>query len=1117
MKLTHLIVAIHILLITSIPSGMAQGTFEMQPARKTGVRFGNMLTEDRVYNILRYEYFYNGGGVAVGDLNNDGLDDIYFSGNMVSNKLYLNLGDFKFKDITKDAGVEGKGDWTTGVTMVDINGDGFLDIYVCYSGKGDPEGRRNQLFVNQQDNTFLDEAAIYGLDDPSNSIQALFFDYDRDGDLDMYLLNHNTAVINEMDFDAKRTDRNKYAGDKLYRNDSGKFVDVSQQAGIKGSSMGFGLGVAVSDINADGYPDLYISNDYIEPDYLYINNGDGTFTESLTDYLQHISYFSMGSDISDINNDGLPDIFTLDMLPEDNKRQKLLYGPENYEQYALMVMKNFYHQQMRNMLHLNQGNGLFAEVGQLAGVSNTDWSWAALFADLDNDGWKDLFITNGYYRDYTNRDFLKYKGDYYFEKARAKEVADTLHLVTSMSSTPVHNYVYKNNADLTFSDKSRSWGMEALGFSNGAAFADLDNDGMLDLIVNHLNASAGIYKNNLKTGGNVSSNSLQIQLEGEGMNTFGLGAKIICYTKSGIQFLEQQPTRGFQSSVSYRLHVGLGDIEEVDSVLVWWPSGKQQAVYQIKANSTLILKESAANSISKPFFRAPESETLFTQIVSPIDYEHVELGYNDFKRQPLLNYMYSPTGPVLVGGDINKSGFPALFVGGAQGKPGELFFQASTGQYFKAQGLDLSEDSGFSDADAVFFDATGNGWLDLYIVSGGYHDYEKEDDRLQDRLYLNEGGGNFRKAIDKLPSMKSSGSCVRPADVNGDGFMDLFVGGRVVPGEFPVAPRSYLLLNDGTGKFSDETSTFAADLQHIGMVTDAQWVDLNADGFLDLIVVGEFMPIEVFLNENGVALRKATDQFFEKPLFGLWSKLAVADFDEDGDLDFIAGNLGLNTQLKASDAEPITLVYGDFDENGSIDPILNQFILGESYPFLSRDELLDQMYSMRSKFTSYESFANAKLSDILSKQQLERAQELKVTTLNSVYLENAKGKLTVHQLPMEAQMAPVYAISVMDINQDGYLDFIVGGNQNATRLRLGLIDANFGQVYTGDGKGKFQLFPQKDSGLRFLGDVKSLLPIRIAHLDVLMVGINNQKIAAYLLNASKINKKINSLSNSNNP
>jgi len=1116
MKETHLIVAIHILLITSIPSGMTQGTFEMQPARKTGVRFGNMLTEDRVYNILRYEYFYNGGGVAVGDLNNDGLDDIYFSGNMVSNKLYLNLGDFKFKDITKDAGVEGNGDWTTGVTMVDINGDGFLDIYVCYSGKGDPEGRRNQLFVNQQDNTFVDEAAVYGLDDPSNSIQALFFDYDRDGDLDMYLLNHNTAVINEMDFDAKRTDRNKYAGDKLYRNDSGKFVDVSQQAGIKGSSMGFGLGVAVSDINADGYPDLYISNDYIEPDYLYINNADGTFTESLTDYLQHISYFSMGSDISDINNDGLPDIFTLDMLPEDNKRQKLLYGPENYEQYALMVMKNFYHQQMRNMLHLNQGNGLFAEVGQLAGVSNTDWSWSALFADLDNDGWKDLFITNGYYRDYTNRDFLKYKGDYYFEKARAKEVADTLHLVTNMSSTPVHNYVYKNNADLTFSDMSSTWGMEAPGFSNGAAFADLDNDGMLDLIVNHLNAPAGIYKNNLK-GGNISSNSLQIQLEGEGMNTFGLGAKIMCYTKSGIQFLEQQPTRGFQSSVSYRLHVGLGDIEEVDSVSVWWPSGRQQSVYQVKANNTLILKESAAKSTSKPFFITPESETLFTQIVPPIEYEHVELGYNDFKRQPLLNYMYSPTGPVLVSGDINKSGFPALFVGGAQGKPGELFFQASTGQYFKAQGLDLSEDSGFSDADAVFFDATGNGWLDLYIVSGGYHDYEKEDDRLQDRLYLNEGGGKFRKAIDKLPSMKSSGSCVKPADVNGDGFVDLFVGGRVVPGEFPVAPRSYLLLNDGTGKFSDETATFAADLQHIGMVTDAQWVDLNADGFLDLIVVGEFMPIEVFLNENGVTLRKATDQFFEKPLFGMWSKLAVADFDGDGDLDFIAGNLGLNTQLKASEAEPISLVYGDFDENGSIDPILNQFILGESHPFLSRDELLDQMYGMRSKFTSYESFADAKLSDILSKQQLERAQELKVTTLNSVYLENAKGKLNVHQLPTEVQMAPVYAISVMDINQDGQLDFIVGGNQNATRLRLGLIDANFGQVYAGDGKGKFELFPQKDSGLRFLGDVKSLLPVRIAHLDVLMVGINNQKIAAYLLNASKVNKKINSLSNSNNP
>ncbi|HSI75468.1 MAG TPA: VCBS repeat-containing protein [Lunatimonas sp.] len=1105
-----------LLVIICFGSGTAQELFESQAPRKSGVRFQNALKEDNINNILRYEYFYNGGGVAVGDINNDGLDDIYFTGNMVSNKLYLNQGDFKFKDITKEAGVSGKNTWTTGVTMVDVNGDGLLDIYVCYSGKGDPAERKNQLFINQGDETFIDEAAAFGLDDPSNSIQALFFDFDRDGDLDMYLVNHNTAVINEMDFDAKRTDRNKNAGDKLYRNDNGIFVDVSQEAGIKGSSMGFGLGVAVSDINGNGFPDLYISNDYIEPDYLYINNGDGTFTESLADHLLHISYFSMGSDISDINNDGLPDIFTLDMLPEDNKRQKLLYGPENYEQYALMVMKDFYHQQMRNMLHLNQGNGLFAETGQLAGISNSDWSWAALFADLDNDGWKDLFVTNGYFRDYTNRDFLKYKGDYYFEKARAKEVADTLHLVTSMISTPTHNYLYQNNGDLTFSDKSKEWGMGTAGFSNGAAFADLDNDGTLDLIVNHLNAAAGIYKNTLNEIRGVTK-FLQIQLEGEGKNRFGIGAKVICYTSSGIQFLEQQPTRGFQSSVSQRLHVGLGEVSMVDSLTIWWPSGKQQTIYEVKANSQLALKESHAQHTDSPFFVGPELEPLFTQIVPPVQYEHEETGYNDFKRQPLLNYMYSPTGPVLASGDVNKSGVPALFVGGTQGKPGELFFQASTGQFFKAQGLDLSADSDFTDADAVFFDATGNGWQDLYIVSGGYHDYEKDDERLQDRLYLNQGGGNFKKATNNLPPMTTSGSCVRPVDINRDGFMDLFVGGRVIPGEFPEPPNSYILINDGTGKFTDMTSFFSSDLENLGMVTDAQWVDLNADGFLDLVVVGEFMPIEVFINEGGKGLRKATEEFFEKPLYGLWSKLAVGDFDMDGDLDFIVGNFGLNTQLKASDAEPLTLVYDDFDKNGSVDPIMNLYIQGESYPFMSRDELLDQMYGMRSKFTTYESFANAKLTDLFTKQQLQNAQQLQVTTLNTVYLENKDGKLVPQELPMEAQFAPIYAITVLDYTKDGNLDFILAGNQNATRLRLGLIDANFGQVYAGDGKGEFRYVPQKESGLRFLGDVKSMLPIKMAHLDILMVGINNQGVESYLLNSSKVAKKFNNLSNSNNP
>lgn len=1090
---------------------LAQG-FEKLPARKTGVKFQNNLKEDRSSNILTYEYFYNGGGVAIGDINNDGLDDIFFTGNMTTNRLYLNEGDFKFNDVTKSAGVGGRESWTTGTTMVDIDGDGFLDIYVCYSGKGTPETRKNQLFINQKNGTFVEAAEKVGLADPANSIQALFFDYDLDGDLDMYLLNHNTQVINEIDFDAKRRDRNRYAGDKLFRNDDGLFTDVSDQAGIKGNSMGFGLGVAVSDISGDGYPDIYVSNDYIEPDYLYINNGDGTFTESLSDYLQHISYFSMGSDISDVTNDGLPDIFTLDMLPEDNKRQKLLYGPENYEQYALMVLKGFYHQNMRNMLHVNQGGGLFSEIGQLAGVSNTDWSWAAFFADFDNDGWKDLFVSNGYYRDYTNRDFLKYKGDYYFSKARAKEEADTLHLVTSMSSTPIHDYLFKNVSGKEFIDKSLEWGFETPVFSNGAAYADLDNDGNLDLVVNHLNETAGIFRNKAsQSDGKV--NFLQVSLRGAGKNTSGIGARVTLHTKSGIQYMEQQPTRGFQSSVSHRIHFGLGSLEAVDSLHLVWPQGKEQWLRNIAPNQLLILKEKEA--LGNFDQMQADSNPVFSPIVSPISYSHQEPGYNDFKRQPLLSHMLSPSGPVIAVGDVNNNGFTDVFVGGAEGNPGKLYFQVSTGKFLESQGLDLSEDSKSADSDALFFDANGDGWLDLYLVSGGYHDFDSDSPELQDRLYLNEGGGKFRKSSTALPDMAVSGSVVKAIDFDKDGDLDLFVGGRVVPGQYPKTPDSYLLVNDGQGIFKNQTAEIFPGLKNMGMVTDAQVLDLNGDGWEDLLVVGDWMPITVFINQQGKGFENRTKDFFDQPLSGMWSTLQAADFDGDGDLDLIAGNFGLNSQLKASDAEPLTLVYSDFDGNGSVDPILVHYIKGQPYPYMSRDALLDQMYGMRSKFTDYESFAEARLEDLFSDEQLEKAEKIMINELRTVYLENQNGSFKVHQLPIEAQFAPVYAIGILDHNEDGNLDVVLGGNQNTTRLRLGVMDANFGQLYEGNGNGGFTYISSPESGLTFSGDVKSLEVIDLSYLKILLVGINNQGVAAYLLNRSLENKPLNRLPNQN--
>ena len=857
----------------------------------TGIFFNNINAENEQINIFTYEYLYNGGGVAIGDINNDGLTDIYFSSNNLENKLYLNKGNFKFEDITSLSGAGCQKGWKTGVSMVDINADGWLDIYVCRSADGDPNNRKNSLLINNGDLTFTDRASDYGLDDNSYSTQAAFFDYDRDGDLDAFLLNHSLLQISNS-FNIKvinRLDRYPYVGNRLLRNDGGRFVDVSDTSGIYGPASNYGLGVGVSDFNNDGWPDLYISNDYVDSDKLLINDQKGKFIMATDSMLSQISQFSMGLDIGDVNRDGNMDIMTLDMLPEDNKRQKLLFGPEHYYVYSSMQKNGYSSQCMRNMLHLNSGNSTFSEIGQIAGVSNTDWSWSALFADFDNDGFQDLFVSNGYKRDFTNHDFLNYKADQEIKIAQKKAGIYTEMFEKIPSSKPT-NYLFKNSGGLQFDNVSDPWGFDEGGLTHGAAYADLDNDGDLDMILNNMDANAGIYRNNV--GDILKNNYLKIKLLGNDQNHFAIGARVIVFAKGQLIVREQYPVRGFQSSVDPILHFGLDSVTQVDSIHVLWPKGGLQKLMGTSVNQILSIKESDTNH-STIVQKSIASPLLEEVQIMPIS--HVENEFIDFLIQPLLPRMYSTQGPAMVIGDINGDALNDLFVGGGKGHSGAIYLKNHEGDYSKLQ---QSFDGATEDVDASFFDADGDGDLDLYVVSGGY-EFSSNEGGLQDRLYINKGDGKFDKAKNRLPSFLSSGSCVRPFDFDGDGDLDLFVGGRIVPGSYPKAPLSYLLENDGKGFFKVVTSSVAPDLQRIGMVSDAKWADLNGDGKQDIIVVGEWMGIKVFINESGKLIDKS-DEFLDDAYQGWWNTIEVNDLDGDGDMDFIAGNLGMNNQMKAS-------------------------------------------------------------------------------------------------------------------------------------------------------------------------------------------------------------------------
>ena len=1073
--------------------------FTLLPPDSTHIDFGNPLTEGLNTNVLLYEYFYNGGGVAVGDINNDGLQDIYFSSNLGDNTLYLNKGGMQFQDITVAANVQTRtGPWKTGVTMADVNGDGKTDIYVCYSGKMPSVKRVNQLFINTGKDAngtpkFAEQATEYGVADSGYSTQAYFFDFDRDGDLDMFLLSHNPdnlPLLDEASTLAILAKRDNNTGVKLYKNDNNHFVDATQISGFSSSALTYGLGAGIADINLDGWPDIYISNDYGVPDYMYINNKNGSFTDQLGSAMGHISLFSMGNSVSDINNDGLPDIFTLDMLPEDNHRQKLLFSPDNYEKFDLGLRRGFHHQYMRNMLQLNNGDGTFSEMGQLAGISNTDWSWAPLFADLDNDGWKDLYVSNGYLRDFTDMDFLKYKYDYIQSKGRLKK-EDVLDIIKQMSSSNVVNYTYKNNGDLTFNDIGKQWGLNLASNSNGAAYADLDNDGDLDLIVNNINQPAFIYRND--ENNQNKNHFIELKLEGAAKNTQGIGAKVCIYNKGKQQYLEQMPSRGYQSTVSPVLHFGLGKENIFDSLRIVWLSGKQQVLTNVKADQVITLDE--RNATSKYQFSHPV-KPIFKETASPVKYESAANNINDFKRQPLLVNPLSFSGPCMVKGDVNGDGLEDIYVGGGSGKAGALFLQQKNGGFMQKTEPAFEAAKMSEDADAAFFDANADGLNDLYVVSGGYHDYAPDDVLLQDRLYINDGKGNFVQMANALPAMHVSKSCVRVADINGDTHPDLFVGGRVVPGRYPETPQSYLLINDGKGHFTDQTNSIAPSLQKIGMVTDAAWTDLNGDKKNELIVVGEWMPVTVYTNNNG-KLENKTSDYFETSYSGWWNKLLTGDFNQDGKADLIIGNLGLNNQCKVSDKQPAEMYYKDFDDNGSVDPMLCFYIQDTSYPYVTRDELLDQMSIMRTRFTDYKSYADATLKDIFTAEELKDTGHLQANYLKTAYFEaGANGKFHEKALPLQAQFSPIFTITAVDYNKDGNEDLLLCGNINHARLRFGKADANFGVLLTGDGKGGFSYVPQQQSGFHIWGDVRSVVEVN----NSLLFGINQKAVKAYKVN-----------------
>ena len=1067
------ILSLQFLVNCSDSNTLTNNLFSQIKSSESGINFINKIENGADMNIFKYRNFYNGGGVAIGDLNNDGLSDVYMTSNLGENTLYLNKGDFKFEDITKKASVQGTKTWSTGVVFVDINADGLLDIYVCNAGNTKGESQQNELFINNGNLTFTEKAAEYNLADTGITTHAAFFDYDKDGDLDVYILNNSFIPVSSLNYSNKRELRDKDwdvaeilkgGGDRLLRNDNGKFIDASEEAGIYGSLIGFGLGVTVGDVNNDLYPDIYVSNDFYERDYLYINNKNGTFSEQIQNWAGHISQSSMGADMADINNDGFADIFVTDMHPENDERLKTTTSFDNYDLFTRKLSMDFYNQYMQNTLQVNTGNNQFQELAHYAGVAKTDWSWGALLFDMDNDGYKDIYVCNGITHDLTNQDFM----DFFANEVMQKMVVygkkeDMENIVKKMPSTPIPNYAFQNNKNTTFTNQAANWGLDTPSFSNGAAYGDLDNDGDLDMIVNNVNMEAFVYRNNSEKS--PKNQYLKVALKGDGQNTFGIGSAVSIFCGTEILKQELVPSRGFQSSVDYKMTFGLGD-KKIDSLQVIWPNGKWQILKNVKVNSSINLNIAEATAIYK--LKTKTAKAFFSESTHNIT-ATTENDYIDFDYEGLISRMLSKEGPATAIGDINGDGNDDIYIGAPKNQIGKIYVSQNN-SFSELKQTALSADTIYEDTAAAFFDADNDGDLDLMVGSGG-NEKEAQANYIN-RLYLNNGKGIFSKSTATIPTTNNNVAVIAPSDFDNDGDVDVFIGSRSVPGIYGISPKHLLLENDGKGNFTNIIDKKAFKVNEIGMITDAVWEDIDGDAKKDLIVVGDWMAPQIFKN-TGRRLAPIKSNLSE--MSGYWNAVSCVDLNNDGKKDLVLGNRGSNFSYKTTAQNPMNLFVNDFDANGTIEQITTQTIDKKDIPIHLKKELSGQIPSIKKKNLSFADYCQKSVQDIFAPEIIANAIQRKAVIQESIVaFNNGKGQFDVQILPKEAQYSSVNTICATDVNNDGILDLILGGNQHDLKPQFGRLDANNGLVLLGSTSKKFIFMPNKTSGINLNGEVKTI-------------------------------------------